>query len=190
MNPFRFDENFASAHSVVKRADHLRKQGKLGEDDLSRVAIIEGLGAIATVLSYAGSQIPQNVVACSLQAAEAAQKRAQAAYDIVDAIVTVADAQLQPLLAQAPKFEVPKRSSGGAASLGFGGPSREEKAVAEAAPLVVAYLDLVEFALNAGSFFPADKPSGKFFAALFAKKPVQADDVESTVESAFHASEK
>jgi hypothetical protein len=187
--PFmRSDDTLSSGQAVLAGVDYLRKQVKLSDEDSDRATIIEGLGAIAVVLAAATSRW-QPPAAMSLSASEGHANRQHASYDIVDAIVTVADAQLQPLLATGPKFSVPKRSSGGGAmSMSMRDP--EQEAIDAASPKVVASLSLVEFALANGSFFPADKPSGKFFAYLLAHKPAAAQDVESVINSAFKASEK
>jgi hypothetical protein len=192
-NSFRSDDMLDASKAVLARVGYLRTQ-KLSDEDGDRVTIIEGLGAISVVLTAVGRDAGQCMVP-SIQHAEMAAARAGAAFDIVEAINTVADAQLQPLLNAAPKFSVPKRSSGGggggAASIGFGSwVDPLDEAVTESAPKVVAALPLVEFALNAGSFFPADKPAGKFFAHLLANKPADADAVRDAVADAFRASEK
>jgi hypothetical protein len=193
----KLDSSFESAQAVLARVDYLRKQGTLSESDQDLLAIIEGIGASALILAVVGKEIPENVVACSLQAAEAARKRADKAFDIVDEIVTVADAQLVTLLPQAPKFQVPKRSSnsggGGAMSLSmsFSRPDPYEEAVDDAAPRVVASFDLVEFALTAAtSPIKADSGAGKFFAHLIANRPKSAAKVKDTVASAFRSTEQ
>lgn len=189
---FRFDDTFANAQAVLARVDYLRKQATLSDDDSDRATIIEGLGAIAVAFAAATNNW-QGPVVCTVQAGEEFADRKHDAYDIVDEIVTVADAQLQPLLAAGPKFQVPKRNSGGggaamAMSMSHRDPVQE--ALEASTPKVIASLPLVEFALTNGSFFPADKASGKFFAYLFANKPAAAQDVESVLNSAFHASRK
>jgi hypothetical protein len=190
--PFmRSTDTLGNAQAVLAGVDYLRKQVKLSDEDTDRATIIEGLGAIAVVLSASTSQWgPPN--AMSLSASEGFANRQHASYDIVDAIVTVADAQLQPLLATGPKFTVPKRPTGGGGAMSTSMIMRDpvQEALDAALPKVVPALSLVEFALADGTFFPADKPAGKFFTYLFANKPAASKDVESVVNSAFKASQK
>lgn len=186
----RFDDNLESAQAVQRRVDHIRKHGTLSETDQDRVAIIEGLGAIATVLSVVGMEASSGVVATSIESANAGSARAHAAFDIVDAIVTVADAEAQTMLAALPKFKVPERKSSGGGAMSIG--SRRdpgEEAVDEASPRVVASLDLVEFALADDTYF-GGTAAAKFFAYLFAHKPAKADGVKDVIEDAFKASEE
>jgi hypothetical protein len=187
---FRFNDTLGSAQAVTSGVEYLRKHVTLSADDADRATIIEGLGAIAVVVACAVDRW-NPPAAQSLSAAEHFADEQNDAYDLVDEIVTVANAQLQPLLATGPKFQVPKRNSGGgggAMSLSMRDPVKE--ALDAATPKVIAALPLVEFALTAGTFFPADKPSGKLFAYLFANKPAAAQDVESVINSAIRSSRK
>lgn len=188
---FRFDGILSNAQAVTAGVDYLRKQVKLSADDADRATIVEGLGAIAAAGVCAINRWGRPA-AQSLSASEHFADQQSDAYDVVDEILTVANAQLQPLLATGPKFQVPKRSSGGggAMSMSMSRPDPVQEALDAATPKVIAALPLVEFALTAGSFFPADKASGKFFAYLFANKPTAAKDVENVINSAIRAASK
>jgi hypothetical protein len=186
---FRFEETFANARAVLTTVDYLRRLAKLEEDDTDRLTVIEGLGAIAVI--FAGSISKwRGSPTCSLSGAEAFHTRQHAAYDIVDEVVAVANAQLVPLLAAGPKFDVPKRSNrSGAASFGSCNDPVQD-AMDEASVRALKALPLVEFALGAGAFFPPDKHSGKFFNHLLAHKPVDAGAFTSALKGAFDACER
>lgn len=190
--PFiRFGEILSDSQAVTAGVAYARKHITLSADDADRATIIEGLGAIAVVAACAVDRWSPPA-AQSLSAAEGFVAAQDAAYDLIEEIVVVANAQLQPLLASGPKFQLPKRSGGGggggAMSMSMRDPVQE--ALDAAAPLVIAALPLVEFALTAGSFFAADKPAGKFFAYLWANKPAAAQDVESVLSSAIRSARK
>ncbi len=189
----RFNSTFNNAQQALKSVKYLRKQkasateNALSTEQTDQLNLIEALGYLAVGLA-ANVYKWEKPAAQSLGAASFFNDRQNKAYDIADEVTTVAQVQLEPLLALVPPMNTPNSTAGGAMSMSVSDPVQD--ALDKATVKLITALPLLETSFSADTQFGAGTPATKFFAYLYAHKPSKADEVGKALDQALSASAK